>query len=269
MASNVVKLRRPDEGPDPVKLLDTVSVRSKADILDAAIALDRIARNCGFRVTMWHDISSQQPMVDTDGFTLMSTVFGLDTKLAPLWLNHDRALRSQLIRACRVESEPFWVNKQGFRTSSPNKFLDAIEVKDLEERSLVKTAIVVPVHLPFGQIAAVVFTSEDELQSDLSRQFIQFGALLADIARRFVSGYVKLVRDNPYLPTASVLTNKEVRCLRWAAFGKTDSEISTILDCSHATVRYHIKRTCDKLGASNRAQSVFRAGQLGYLGSIE
>lgn len=269
MASNVVKLRRPDEGSDPVELLDAVSVCSKADILDAAIAFDRIARNRGFRVTIWHDISSQQPMIDAAGFALMSTVFGLNTKLASLWLNHDRALRSQLIRACRVESEPFWVNQEGFRAHSPNPLLDEIELKDLEERSLVKAAIVVPVHLPFGQIAAVVFTSEDELQSDLSREFAQHGTLLTNLSRRLVTGYVKIMRDNPYLPTANVLTNKEVGCLRWAAFGKTDFEISMILGCSHAAVRYHIKRICEKLGASNRSQSIFRACQLGYIGSLE
>jgi DNA-binding CsgD family transcriptional regulator len=54
--------------------------------------------------------------------------------------------------------------------------------------------------------------------------------------------------------------------LRWAALGKTDHEIGIILGCSHAGVRYHLSRACISLGTINRAQSVFRACQLGYLG---
>ena len=268
MASNVLKLRRPDQLAEPAEMLESVSIRGKPDVLDAAIAFDRIARNRGMRITMWHDISSQEPMVDADGQALNSRVFGCDAQDGALWEDYDKALRSQLIRACRVESEPFWVNRDGFRTRWQNEFLAEIDLEDFEARSLVKAAIVVPLHLPFGQIAAVVFTSLDQSREDLSGEFAQYGQMLSDLARRFVAGYVNAMRDNPYLPTENVLTSREIQCLRWAAFGKTDFEISMILECSHATVRYHIKRTCDKLGAVNRAQSIFRACQLGYIGAV-
>jgi len=39
------------------------------------------------------------------------------------------------------------------------------------------------------------------------------------------------------------------------------------IDLSHATIRYHINRASEKLNAVNRAQTVFKAGQLGYLGA--
>lgn len=268
MASNVLKLRRPEEQVEPVSLLDPIAIHEKSDILDAAIFIERFARNRGMRIMMWHDISSQQAMVDAEGRSLNAHIFGCDAQDGALWEDHDKAVRSQLIRACRVESDAFWANREGFHTRWPNAFLDEIELDDFEDRSLVKAAIMVPLHLPFGQIAAVAFTSLDESKSDLSSEFAQFGQQFSDLARRFISGYVNVMRDNPYLPTENVLTNREVQCLRWAAFGKTDFEISMILDCSHATVRYHIKRTCDKLGAVNRAQSIFRACQLGYIGAV-
>ncbi|MEY4240261.1 MAG: hypothetical protein RL339_2862, partial [Pseudomonadota bacterium] len=51
--------------------------------------------------------------------------------------------------------------------------------------------------------------------------------------------------------------------------GKTDKEISMILGRSHATIRYHIHRAGEKLDSVNRAQTIFKAGQLGYLGASD
>jgi DNA-binding NarL/FixJ family response regulator len=42
-----------------------------------------------------------------------------------------------------------------------------------------------------------------------------------------------------------------------------------ILNRSHATIRYHIHRVGEKLNAVNRAQAIFKAGQLGYLGASD
>lgn len=268
MASKVVNLRRLDQSPEPRSLLDAVTIQEKSEILGAAKILARVAADRGMRVMAWHDISSEQPMTDTEGRDLNSYVFGWEPNGSGLWEDYDRVLRSQMIRACRVEGEPFWVNRHGFRTRWQNSLLDEIDVRDFEERSGFKTAIVVPHHMPFGQISVAVFPSIDRSREDLSEEFACFSELLSDLSRRFFVGYVHAMRDNPYLPTANVLTNREVECLRWAAFGKTDDEISMILDRSHATIRYHIRRICVKLDAANRAQAIFRASQLGYLGSL-
>jgi DNA-binding CsgD family transcriptional regulator len=68
------------------------------------------------------------------------------------------------------------------------------------------------------------------------------------------------------LPAASRLSKREVECLRWAAIGKTDFEISAIIERSRATVRFHIHNASIKLDAVNRSQTVFKAAQLGYIG---
>lgn len=267
MASKVIEFRRPDRPVEPVPLLDAVTIREKSDIFNASGVLARAAADRCLRVMLWHDISSQEPIVDVDGKDLNAQVFGWKADGRGLWKDYDRASRSQIIRGCRVEGEPFWVNRHGFRTRLQNPFLQEITLDDFEERSYLKAAIVIPLHLPFGQISVAIFSSANPARKDLSREFAQFGPLFSDLSRRYLSSYVTTMRDNPYLPPANVLTRREVECLRWAAFGKTDDEISMILFRSHATVRYHIKRICDKLGAVNRAQAIFRAGQLGYLGS--
>ena len=130
-----------------------------------------------------------------------------------------------------------------------------------------KAAIVIPVHLPFGQISANSFQSYNDGVTDLSVPFQQYANFLSLLVRRFISGYVMAMRTKRRIPSDCVLTRREVECLRWAAIGKTDKEVGMIISLSHATVRYHVHRAGEKLNSVNRAQTIFKAGQLGYLGA--
>lgn len=109
----------------------------------------------------------------------------------------------------------------------------------------------------------------DREKEDLSAEFAEHGALFAMLTRCFVAGYVQANRTKRRIPSDCVLSKREVECLRWAAIGKTDKEISMILNRSHATIRYHIHRAGEKLDSVNRAQTIFKAGQLGYLGASD
>jgi len=126
---------------------------------------------------------------------------------------------------------------------------------------------VIPVHLPFGQISANSFVPLDRTKIDLSEEFAEYGSLFSQLTRRFIAGYVQANRTKRRIPSDCVLSKREVECLRWAAIGKTDKEISMILERSHATIRYHVHRAGEKLDSVNRAQTIFKAGQLGYLGA--
>lgn len=61
------------------------------------------------------------------------------------------------------------------------------------------------------------------------------------------------------------LSNREKEVLRWAADGKTATEISTILDISVATVKFHTRNAAEKLGTANRTAAVARAVAMGLL----
>jgi len=266
MATNVVELYQFQPDTAPRDILDAVTIRTKADIADAAAALEREVRGFGLRVMLWHDLATMEPAVDAEGLPLNAAILGWDeAELAP-FTDIDQAIRSPVLRACRVESQPFWINRRGIRSRWDNPYLETIGLEDFDQRTPLQSAIVVPLHMPFGQIAAAIFTSTDPAQTDLSREFARLGDALARLVQRFMAGYVKVSRNPRYLPTETVLTARQIECLRWAALGKTDYEIGIIMGCSHAGVRYHMSRACVSLGAINRAQSVFRACQLGYLG---
>jgi LuxR family transcriptional regulator, quorum-sensing system regulator CciR len=196
---------------------------------------------------------------------LARDVFGWSDDDRVWWRNSRIALDSPLTTACRFESQPFWANAEGFRTRQNNSYLSSIDVTNFEQRAMTRAAIGVPVHLPFGQIGAVSFNPLDRQHTDLSREFMEYGDALGLYARTFIATYVHVMGSVQALPPASRLSKREVECLRWAAIGKTDLEISMIMSRSRATVRFHIHNAATKLNAVNRSQTVFKAAQLGYI----
>ncbi len=247
--------------------LAAVSIRCLDDVRPAAIALRDIAlRLADLRVAVCDNIASKQTMIDAEGNVLAADVFGWTAEDERWWADTRLALSSPLPRACRYESEPFWANASGFHGHHPNPYLDQIGLDHFEKRALTRAAIVVPVHLPFGQIGIATYNCREKRRDDLSAEFAAHADRLGILTQRFVVGYVKVHKTRHWLPGDCQLTKREVECLRWASIGKTDKEISLILARSHATVRFHIQNAGEKLDAVNRSQTIFKAAQLGYLG---
>jgi DNA-binding CsgD family transcriptional regulator len=249
------------------ELVESVTIRSVADIRPASVALYNAAISHGFRIAATPDIASADQLTDADGALVNADIFGWCKDGERWWEEKRLALISPLPRACRYESEPFWCNEDGAHTLFPNKYLDALSFADFKKFVAASSVIVVPVHLSFGQIAAASFNPLDYSLRDLSDIFAEEGDFLAMLARRYLASYAMIAKTQQWIPNDCRLSKREVECLRFAAIGKTDKEISMILELSHATVRYHVQRAGEKLNAVNRSQAVFKAGQLGYLGA--
>ncbi len=74
----------------------------------------------------------------------------------------------------------------------------------------------------------------------------------------------KLIKDGEVTPEIK-LTSRELECLQWAAAGKTNWEIGTILGVTQRTVRFHLINAADKLNTSNRYHTVAQAITLGLV----
>lgn len=70
-----------------------------------------------------------------------------------------------------------------------------------------------------------------------------------------------LLRDD----SAVELSDRERDVLRWACEGKTSTDIAQIMQISEATVNFHTRNSCAKLGTSNRTAAAVRAALLGLL----
>lgn len=247
------------------ELINAVRVAAPEGVRPAAEALHQIAMDHGFRAAPAHDIADKRTPVDHEGGVLAKDVFGWGDDERVWWRNSRIALDSPLTSACRFEGQPFWANAEGFRTRIPNAYLESVDIANFEHRAMTRAAIAVPVHLPFGQIGAVSFNPLDKDRTDLSEDFERLSDAFGIYARTFIATYVQVMGSTQALPAETRLSKREVECLRWAAIGKTDLEISMIMSRSRATVRFHIHNAATKLNAVNRSQTVFKAAQLGYI----
>lgn len=258
--------------PDWDELLENVTIRSPQDIRKAAYYLQDIAQCRGFRVALCADISSRRPMMDAEGNSLNADIFGWVERRERWWQDAQYALHSPVPRACRYESEPFWCDDSGFHGTRSNEFLDDIDVTSYfanmtRMKSRHSQLIIVPVHLPFGQISANSFPWIGSPAAGFSQLYAKYGNLYGALTRRLISGYVSVSRKSRHITSNCHLSRREAECIRWAAIGKTDEEIGEIISVCRSTVRYHISRAGEKLQAVNRTQTVFKATQLGYLGN--
>lgn len=73
---------------------------------------------------------------------------------------------------------------------------------------------------------------------------------------------------NYYSPTiAKHITKREAEILHWLQMGKTNWEISSILQVSHLTVKNHVHNIIRKLGVENRRQAAIKAAKIGISAS--
>ena len=245
-----------------------VRITAPEDVGRAALALRHaVERRLGnWRVATCANIASPRPMRDAGGQMLATGIFGWTDAAEDGWWQKPRlALDSPLPAACRYESEPMWCNAAGFRSVSGNPLLARIDMTDFERRAWCRAAIVVPVHMPFGRIGAASVVPRDADLTDLDRPFVDHGEAIGQLCRAFVTSYAKVMNGPARLPVGVALSKREVECLRWAAVGKTDLEISMIISRSRATIRFHIHNATTKLDAVSRSQAVFKAAQLGFI----
>lgn len=245
-----------------------IQIFDRTDITPAAEALRDYARELGpLSVAACANIARTEPMRDDDGRILSEAVFGWCSKQHKWWLDHALALVCPVTQAVRYEGEPFVCRRGEFRTWHPNPYLDAIDATKLEEVSGVKAAICTPVHMPFGVIGAVTWATKDA-DLDIDAIYDTHAEEMSLIARRFINGYAHVMNGRALIPEGCRLTKREIQCLRWAAYGKTDQEISMIMSRSPATIRFHIKNAALKLDTVNRSQTIYKAAQLGYLSAV-
>ena len=65
------------------------------------------------------------------------------------------------------------------------------------------------------------------------------------------------------------ITDRESEILQWVQMGKTNWEISTILDISPLTVKNHVQNILRKLDVQNRGQAAVKATKLGLINMMK
>lgn len=131
------------------------------------------------------------------------------------------------------------------------------------ERPL-RNVVSFPVELDEGHFCILVLSSSTaENETKISEtQISQARQQALDIHQA-----VKGLANQDKTADVPSLTQRELDCLQWAAAGKTNWEIGTILGVTERTVRFHLGNIAGKLNTSNRYHTVAQAISLGLVKS--
>lgn len=133
-------------------------------------------------------------------------------------------------------------------------------LEPLQARPLV-SSLSFPIEFDKHHQAILVLSSMHHNQPQISDAQI---SKAKDLALGIHQVAYKLIKEGEVTPEIK-LTNRELECLQWAAAGKTNGEIGTILGVTKRTVRFHLINVADKLNTSNRYHTVAQAISLGLV----
>ncbi len=121
-----------------------------------------------------------------------------------------------------------------------------------------------PSHGPGSELSILSFAFPDD-----ARKFVQAYKKELQYIASSLHRKVKTIRlDDAKVSNVEPpphLTYREVQCIYWSAQGKSSAEISKILHITESTVTFHLRNASEKLGASNRAEAVFKAWTRGEI----
>jgi LuxR family quorum sensing-dependent transcriptional regulator len=111
----------------------------------------------------------------------------------------------------------------------------------------------VPIHMEGGMQGVVSLVGNTKDLDDKSRLELHMLALYAHGQLRFLN----TLRNEP--GSRRAITPREAEVLKWAAAGKTASEIAAITGLSERTVNQHCENAQKRLGTNNRLHTVVEA----------
>lgn len=211
------------------------------------------------------DLGDPEPMRDREGTPFAADFFTWIDSKAAYWRNRKLALESPFLHAARLLSEPICYHGDRLETWRRTRLLEDVVVDDIVKNDGIGAAFIAPVHMPLGQVGAVVWASEERI--DMKGLFEAHADRLLALAIRFLATHAEASRRRVQPARLDALTRREVQCLRWAAAGKTNAEIGIILSLSVSTVRFHLRNAAEKLGATSRAQAIHIATGHGFVGN--
>ena len=244
-------------------------------ISKAAVILKEIGEAIGLPFpAVIADYTSHALPKDENGEPLAKH-FGWEIDFREDWVERRLNLVSPIAAMCRLSLKPFiWKAEDVQKACSA---LPRSADWHLTPERGIFGALAVPVHMPLCRVGSVQWISRDD-SSDLPAVLSEHGADLRAAAHLFMElvytertdTEISIHGEHPDEKALTELnrvrlTERELECLNWVALGKTDVQIGQIIHRVATTSRFHVENAMNKLGASNRAQAVAIAMQLGII----
>jgi LuxR family transcriptional regulator, quorum-sensing system regulator LasR len=143
-------------------------------------------------------------------------------------------------------------------TSGPAKML-----RDEAQQYGLVEGVTFPVHSrngDFGMLSLSLSRSDDAARHHI-RAMLTWGALLASMTHETMARIVKISSA----AQSPKLTRREAEVLRWIAEGKSNWEISRLVEISEHGVSYHVRNILLKFDVGSRHRAVAQAQAYGLL----
>ena len=126
------------------------------------------------------------------------------------------------------------------------------------------TGITIPVHGPNSEFSLIVLARYrlDWLKGTNREEIIQ---LLHITAIKMHSAFLDMLGNRCSQNKSIFLKPNEIKCLLWAARGKTSKEIGNILGISERNIYFHIGNAMQVLGVSRRSEAISKAIYYGII----
>ena len=165
------------------------------------------------------------------------------------WLKRFADQRYQLvdplIRHMGTTSEPFrWSDVR------PSAGPAALQVLDEATEFGMNDGFALPIYGTDGAMIGVTVAAQHYELDKRDEAALHMAAIY------FHAKFSRFRMRNPPIPKVSKLTSRGRECLSWVASGKTDWEISQILNISEQTAHEYVQNAITKLNATTRAQAV-------------
>jgi LuxR family quorum-sensing transcriptional regulator LasR len=129
----------------------------------------------------------------------------------------------------------------------------------------IRSGVTFPIHGPNGEFGVISFASDAAPGGATSRaieRHLPELALIRDYAFQSASRFCSTAAPAEIPPR---LTRRELEVLSWAMAGKSSWEISKIVNCSEATINFHMANVRQKFNVNTRQQAVVKAIALGLI----
>lgn len=188
--------------------------------------------------------------------TRVTECYLIDSTYPDDWMQHyiDNCYQNidPVIATARHEFLPYGWGSVGVRNKSQKNMMQ--EFQDIGFRS----GYAVPLPVSPSMLLLVGMASNDKEINFRDRTILQIAI------NQYHACYMQITKGGTSKEDCS-LSDRERECLLWVAQGKNTLEISSILNISDNTVKYHLKNIMQKLGAHNRIQAVVQAINLGLI----
>ncbi|WP_431017184.1 autoinducer binding domain-containing protein [Bradyrhizobium pachyrhizi] len=129
----------------------------------------------------------------------------------------------------------------------------------------VKSGITVPVRAGFGR--TVAFTLATDAPALATDALLEADGDIVQLIGLYFHAHLAAKRRSPDADrrARSLLTQRQLQCLAWAAQGKSATDIAVLVDIAPRTVIDHLEKARRKLGATTTAQCIAEALRRGLL----